>query len=185
MENNSEKKKTFWPHMIVGFLLLGITLGYWTVKTATKMPVQESNEYLMKYQQADISINDILDKKERFDKNYTIVIKNVKTKIIPIENAKRTKEEKTLILNKGKNSFVYAIKNLKGEPVSDANVSFLLTRPHTIKEDQYRDHVERRSGVYSVEDINITSPGRYITRLKVMIDKDTVGYHEMPAYLSP
>lgn len=66
MANNSEKKKTYWPHMIVGFLFLGITLGYWTVKTASKMPVQESNEYLMKYQQADININDILEKKSTF-----------------------------------------------------------------------------------------------------------------------
>ena len=35
------KGKTYWPHMILGFLAIGITLGYWTVKSATSMPVQE------------------------------------------------------------------------------------------------------------------------------------------------
>lgn len=126
-----------------------------------------------------------LKKKARFDKNYTITIKNANTKIVPLENTKRAKEENTLILNKGKNRFVYVVKNLNGNVVDDANVSFLLTRPHSVKEDQYKKNISFRSGEYPVEDINITSPGRYITRLKVMIDKDTVGYHEMPAYLNP
>jgi len=42
----SESKKTYWPHMIIGFLLLAIVLGYWTVRAAKSMPVQETNDYI-------------------------------------------------------------------------------------------------------------------------------------------
>ena len=61
MANKNEK--TYWPHMILGFLGIGIMLGYWTVKSAINMPVSESNEYQLKYQQADMNINQILESK--------------------------------------------------------------------------------------------------------------------------
>ena len=56
MKNN---KKTYWPHMIVGFLVLALTLSFWTVKSASSLPVQESNTYMLKYQMADTNINEI------------------------------------------------------------------------------------------------------------------------------
>ncbi len=61
MAKNNEK--TYWPHMILGFLTIGLTLSYWTVKSDSSMPVQESNQYMLKYQMADININQILEKK--------------------------------------------------------------------------------------------------------------------------
>ena len=57
------KEKTYWPHMILGFLALGITLSYWTVKSASSVPVQESNNYMLKYQTADYTINEIIERK--------------------------------------------------------------------------------------------------------------------------
>ena len=39
----NKKEKTYWPHVIVGFIMMGVTLGYWTIKSASFMPVQESN----------------------------------------------------------------------------------------------------------------------------------------------
>ncbi|MBN2824263.1 MAG: hypothetical protein JXQ76_02980, partial [Campylobacterales bacterium] len=60
----SNKEKTYWPHMIVGFIMMAVVLGYWTIKSASSMPVQEVNRYMQKYQLVDIHINEILAKSE-------------------------------------------------------------------------------------------------------------------------
>jgi hypothetical protein len=179
------REKSYWPHMIMGFLIIGISLGYWTVKSATSHPVEESNEYLTKYQQADLHFNEIHQKKARFDKAYTIDLTGVTLAKVPLEHAKRAKFEVSVLLAKGANRFIYVIKQKNGNIVPDANVTFLLTRPHTAKEDQVRTDVPFQDGVYVVNDINITKPGRYILRLKAVIDDNTIGYSQHPAYLMP
>jgi len=180
----NNKEKSYWPHMIVGFLLLGITLGYWTVKSAIAVPVQESNTYMMKYQQADMNINEILSKKALFDKEYTISIVDAPTVMQELENAKRAKAEKSVVLKEGKNSFMYKITAKDHHAVRDANVSFLLTRPHTIKDDVYIGNIPLKNGEYRVEDITIVNPGRYSLQFRATIGNKT-GYLELPAYLKP
>jgi hypothetical protein len=88
----NKKEKTYWPHMIVGFIMMGVTLGYWTIKSASLMPVQESNNLMQKYQMVDININDILTKREAFDRKFKIDLKkhvdDIATKyIIPTETS--------------------------------------------------------------------------------------------------
>ncbi len=178
------KEKSYWPHMIVGFLLIGITLGYWTVKSAVAVPVQESNTYMMKYQKADLNFNEIMANKALFDKEYTISIVDAPMAMQEIENAKRAKEEKSVVLKEGKNSFLYTITAKDHHPVTDANVTFLLTRPHTTKEDTYVENIPLKNGEYRVEDISIVKPGRYSLQLRATIGNKT-GYLELPAYLKP
>ena len=177
-------KKTYWPHMILGFLFIGITLGYWTIKTATALPVQEVNQYMMKYQQADTNINEILESKTLFDKSYTIEILGEQTAMLELENAKRVKEEKVMLLHLGKNVFTYSVHKKDGSVVSDANVSFLLTRPHTRTEDIFIENVKVVNGKYIIEDINLTKAGRYTLQLKAKIGEIT-GYSQLPAYIKP
>ena len=182
MANN--KEKTYWPHMILGFLALGITLSYWTVKSASSVPVQESNEYMMKYQQADININEILNRKAAFDQHYIIEIVGVKKAMVKLENAKRAKAENSVVLMQGLNSFTYVVKTKDGTAVSDANVTFLLTRPHSVREDKYIENIPFTNGKFQISDINITKPGRYTLQLRAKVG-ETIGYSETPAYLEP
>ena len=178
------KEKTYWPHMILGFLILGITLSYWTVKSATSMPVNESNEYMLKYQVADMNINEIIKSKALFDQSYTIEIIDVKKAIYELENAKRAKAENSVVLTQGKNSFNYLVSTKDGKVVSDANVTFLLTRPHSVKEDNYIENIPFSEGKFHVSNIPVTKPGRYTLQLRAKIGKVT-GYSEIPAYLKP
>ena len=182
MANN--KEKTYWPHMILGFLVLGMTLGYWTVKSASSMPVQESNEYMLKYQVADININEILESKAGFDKSYTIKIRDVKRIMVKLENAKRTKAENSVVLTQGKNSFTYAVTTKDGTAVPDANVTFLLTRPHLVSEDKYVENIPFTDGKFQISNIDIEKAGRYTLQLRAKIGKVT-GYSQIPAYLKP
>ena len=182
MAKNSDK--TYWPHMILGFLILGITLSYWTVKSATAMPVQESNDYMMKYQQADMNINEILKSKAQFDQNYIIEIIDAKKAMHKLDNAKRAKVEQSVVLTQGENNFSYLVTTKDGRVISDANVTFLLTRPHSVKEDQYIENLPFTEGKFHVSDINITKPGRYTLQLRAKIG-ETTGYSQLPAYLKP
>jgi hypothetical protein len=179
------KETSYWPHMILGFLVVGITLSYWTVKSASSVPVQESNNYMLKYQQADMNINEILQKKRRFDQSFRIEIVDAPEANVELENSKRAKEERSVLLKEGANQFTYRVADRDNKPYSDANVTFLLTRPHTRKDDVLVEKVPSKDGTYVIEDINITKPGRYLLQLRVEIDKDTIGYSELPAYLKP
>jgi len=176
------KEKTFWPHMILGFLLIGISLGYWTVKYAISLPVQESNNYMMKYQQADIHINEIMEEKVRFDKDYKIELTNVKRVKIALENTKRAKDEMVVLLKSGANSFAYKVLDKNSHQVNDANVTFLLTRPHTRKDDVLKTNIPSVNGAYKVDNIDVSKAGRYILQFKVQVADET-GYLETPAYL--
>lgn len=181
---NKSKEKTYWPHMILGFLAVGITLSYWTVKSASSIPVQESNNYMMKYQQADMHINEILKSKALFDQKYIIELVDARVTTLELQNAKRAKNEKVLELSQGQNSFTYSVKDKHGSIVNDANVTFLLTRPHTASEDNFVENITLKDGKYSIDNITITKAGRYTLQLKVKMG-DAVGYSEIPAYLKP
>ena len=177
-------KKTYWPHMIVGFLLLALTLSYWTVKSASSMPVQEVNEYMMKYQQADIHINDILEKKMAFDKLYDIEIQNIETMVMTDNIHSNRAQPSPVKLSQGKNHFSYVVRTKAGKAVPDANVSFLLTRPHSRKDDLMLKNIRFKNGQYVTEEMDIIHAGRYTLQLRVMIG-DTIGYAKTPAYLVP
>jgi len=179
------KRKTYWPHMILGFFMLGITLGYWTVKSANSVPVHESNDFMMKYQQADINYNDIIQKKEAFDKRYRITLTGTDRIKLPTDSDFHRPVEDPVKLTKGKNTFHYVIESHEGSALEDANVTFELTRPHTTEDDQLFRDIQGANGIYVIKDVNISKPGRYTLRLKAAVDEDTVGYSDLPAYLNP
>ena len=179
-ENN--KQKTYWPHMIVGFLFLGLSLGYWTIKSASSMPVERENRYMMSYQDADMNYNEIMQKEQTFNSDYEVAIQSVQTiKAEPNKNSKVVRPD-PIKLVKGANSFSYKIMTKEGKVVKDAKISFLLTRPHTDKDDQKINTFSFENGVYNVGPINIEKIGRYTLVLRVEIG-DAVNFDERPAFL--
>jgi len=171
--------------MIVGFLFLAIGLGYWTVKTAISMPVQETNDYMMKYQQADININDILTSKEAFDKEYSLNLTGIKTMVMTDNIYSNRVQPELVVLSKGINSFNYIVKNKQdGTVIKNAKVSFLLTQPHSTREDKMIDSVPFNGKYYKTPDINISKVGRYTLQLRATIGNKT-GYWSVGAYLKP
>jgi hypothetical protein len=178
-------KKTYWPHMIVGFFILGITLSFWTVRSASQMPVQKSNTFMMEYQLADIHINEILEKKAAFDKKYTIALEDVEMMTM-VDNIHSNMPQPDVVkLTKGSNSFLYSVKGKDGSAIQDAKITFLLTRPHTRVDDMKVEHMMLDAQHHTaVENVVIEKPGRYTLVLKVETE-DTLGYLETPAYLKP
>ncbi len=178
------KGKTYWPHMILGFLAIGITLGYWTVKSATSMPVQESNQYMLKYQMADININKIMELKQAFDKAYTIKLLDVETMVMTDNVNSNRPQPNPVKLSAGINDFSYEIVSKDGSKVSDANATFLLTQPHSRTEDQLFTNVPYGDGKYQIKGVEIKKAGRYTLQFRAEV-ADTMGYSEISAYLKP
>lgn len=170
--------------MILGFLVVGITLSYWTVKSASSIPVQESNEYMLKYQMADMNINQIMEKKIAFDKAYDIHILNVETMVMTDNVNSNRPQPNPVKLSHGMNTFFYEIVAKDGTSVSDANVTFLLTQPHSRSEDQLFTDVPYADGKYQIREVEITKAGRYTLQLRAEVG-DTIGYSEISAYLKP
>jgi len=182
MTNTS--KKTYWPHMILGFLAIGLTLSYWTVKSASSMPVQESNQYMLKYQAADIHINEILEKKMAFDKTYTIVLVGKETMVMTDNVNSNRPQADAIKLSHGENSFSYEVRTKEGKVVEDVNATFVLTQPHSRREDQVFYAVPYHEGKYLISGVNINKAGRYLLQFRAEV-AGTVGYLESSAYLKP
>ncbi|PHS37360.1 MAG: hypothetical protein COB07_10990 [Sulfurovum sp.] len=182
MEKNN--KKTYWPHMILGFLAIGLTLGYWTVKSANSMPVQESNQYMLKYQMADIHINKITELKQAFDKVYNIKILGAETMVMTDNVNSNRPQANPVKLSQGINDFSYEVVAKDGSKVVDANVTFLLTQPHSRREDQLFSNVPYRDGKYQIKGVEIKKAGRYTLQFRAEV-ADTMGYSEIAAYLKP
>lgn len=181
MKNN---KKTYWPHMIVGFLVLALTLSFWTVKSASSLPVQESNTYMLKYQMADTNINEITERKIAFDKAYNIRILGTEMMVM-IDNVNSNRPQPNVVkLSKGLNTFTYKVHTKEGKTVTDANVTFLLTQPHSRREDKVFTNISHKEGKYIITDVEIQKAGRYTLQMRAEV-ADTMGYSSIPAYLKP
>jgi len=177
-------KKTYWPHMIVGFLAVGLTLSYWTVKSASSLPVQESNQYMLKYQTADININQIMDSKAAFDKDYTIKMYDVEMMVMTDNINSNRPQSNAVKLSLGTNDFSYNVVTKDGTAVNDANVTFLLTQPHSRKEDKLFVNIPYKDGRYQIKGVDIQKPGRYTLQFRAEV-ADTMGYSAVAAYLKP
>jgi len=154
VKNSNDGK--FWPYMILGFIAIGVTLGVWTVKNTISLPVHESNEFMSKYQYADKNYNEILAENKKFDENYSLGLSDT-------------------------NNFNYKVTTKNGKAVNDANVTLLVTRPQTEKDDIKLSNIKSDgNGVYAIKDLKITKPGRYILRVRVAI-KDAIKYLDIYA----
>ena len=182
MAKNNEK--TYWPHMIVGFLAVGLTLSYWTIKSASSLPVQESNQYMLKYQTADTNINQILELKAAFDKEYKITISNAEMMVMTDNINSNRPQPNVVKLSLGSNDFSYSVVTKDGTVVNDATVTFLLTQPHSRKEDKLFINIPYKDGKYHINGVDIQKAGRYTLQFRAEV-ADTIGYSEVAAYLNP
>ncbi len=177
--NNSGK---YWPYLILGFIFIGLFLGFWTVRSAISMPVHESEAYQKKYQDADTNINKILEAQQRFDAQYTLKPvgfspSSFKPKDYAIKHSKAVALTSGMVMQ-------YRITTTGGQAVNDANVTLLITRPQTGAEDQTFQNLKCDNGTYSTPKVTLKNPGRYLLKLRAQIG-DAVGFLDQEAFLQP
>ena len=182
MANPNDDRGKFWPYLILGFVAIGVLLGYWTVRSAISLPVHEANDYMMKYQLADINFNSIQEKQEAFDAAYRMKITGLGLSDFKAKNLKR-KAANVYALNPD-TTFEIVITDLQGRGADDLNVSVMLTRPFTQKEDQVFTNLQGKGGHYTLAHLKPGKPGRYILAIRAQKGK-AVGYAQFEAYLKP
>ena len=180
-----KNQNRLWFAIVMGMISFGIGMVIWTVKQATSLPVHESNDFMLKYQQADMNINAIMENKAKFDAKYSIELENAEFITLTEEyqntNSKR-QQPKPLKLTKGENIFSFTIKDKNGKLVDNAEFTFLLTRPYTQDEDKKENNVSVTNGLYVTKAIELKNKGRYTLQVKATINGLT-GYSKTPAYL--
>ena len=173
----------FWPYMILGFLLIGITLGVWTVKSTIKIPVHESNQFMQKYQSADRDVNKIIEAQNLFDFKYNVELKGLEKNSFKPKFLKRKPYQYYTL--KDSNNFSYKVTKKDGTAVNNADITLLLTRPQTERDDRVISNIKSNgSGEYIIKDLKVKKSGRYILRLKVSVGK-VVKYLDRYAYKEP
>ena len=152
--SGGKKEINYWPYAVVGMILTVVMLGIWTIKVAVSNPVQESDAYMMKYQDVDENINEILMKQQAFYAKYDIDLSGNK-------------------LHLGQNRVVVTVTEKKdGAPVPEATIVGKVTRPTTNREDIKLQHFEYRDGRYVSEPFELKRPGRWNIQIKVTIGPD-------------
>ncbi len=159
----------YWPYMILGFLFIGLTLGYWTIKNTISLPIQNSNTFMMKYQEADKNANLLEEAQQRFNSKYSVEISGLESVEYKPKHLKR-KPHKYVLLH-DKNSFSYKVTTKDGKGV-DANVTLLLTRPDSDRENILIENIKGSNGVYEIKDLPVKKLGRFIIRSRFIVGKD-------------
>ncbi|MCF6201332.1 MAG: FixH family protein, partial [Hydrogenimonas sp.] len=153
MENSEKKEINFWPYAIVGMILTVVMLSVWTIKVALKNPVQLENSYMMKYQDVDENINEILTKQRAFDSKYSVILDSNR-------------------LKKGQNRATLKILDREGNAVKSAKVTALVTRPDTAEHDIELKNFTQKNGLYESEEFELGKEGRWNILFKIEVGED-------------
>ena len=146
-----KQKANYWPHGIVLSIVGVFGLCVWTVKEAMQYPVELDSFYFDSYYNVNQDINNILLKQKAFDEAYVVDI---------------PKGDLTI----GTNTISVKItEKMAGLSVDDANISLLLTRPHTRKADKKPTLVSHKEGVYTFTPFEIKDLGRWQIMTKVTV----------------
>ncbi len=154
MHNEDKKEINYWPYAIVGMILTVVVLGIWTIKVAVSNPVQLDNSYMMKYQDVDANINEIMARQRAFNAKYEVDMSQNRLKV-------------------GENRIEIRLKKKEGDSVENAKIFAIVTRPTTSKEDIEIKTFTYLSDAYRSEPFTLKRQGRWNIELKIEIGEDT------------
>ena len=139
-----------WP-IIIALSIVGIIgASVMTVKVAMNNPVEMSDYGMQSYHDYDSNANQIIEAKIAFDKHYSITFATP-----------QISEKGTVI--------AYKITDKSGNPVDDAGLEVVLTRPDTTKLDISLDAPSVEGGEYTFKAVDLPKPGRWDILAKVQI----------------
>lgn len=141
-----------WPYAIGASILFIFGACVATIVVTSNMPVEKSDTYMMGYQEADASANKIIEAQIAFDKKY-------KVEYIPNN------------LNVEKSVIKYKVYDGAFNPVNNADIKVVVTRPNNHKYDQELLNPTVENGVYTFSAITLAQPGRWDVMAKVNVDE--------------
>ena len=177
------QKYHFW--LLFFFLIFGYTFSLiiWTIKSAVDTPVYEDRSFMAKYQDVDDNYNKMVIETAKFNARYdTKVIINQRTvgmDFSDIRYGQRSLEKYSTnqeMLVVGNNALsIEIIDKASNTPVSDANISFQVTRPIKSDHDINLNKFVYNGKIYMTQPIKIELKGYWNIIGKITIG-ESVGY---------
>lgn len=158
----TKSEHTYYPHAIVGMIIGCIIACGFTIKLAMDNPVEMDTFYMEKYQQVDHSINTILELQEKFNAKFDLAYSTEKFEM-------------------GQNSITIKLTDKSGQPVNDATVLMMLSRPDSNKDNKEFTPSSVENGNYTFGPFEINKPGRWQILSKIERG-EFKGYHKNEAY---
>jgi len=140
-----------WPYAISISIIFIFGACVATIIVATKLPVEKSDTYMMGYHQADANANELINARIAFDKKYKI-------------------EYLTDGLSVNNSIVSYRVTDLNSNPVNNAKVKVVVTRPNSRKFDIELENPSANNGVYTFSATKLPLEGRWDIMAKVNVD---------------
>ncbi len=147
----SKSNGKIWPYAIGLSIFLVFIAAIATVIIANKLPVEDSDTYMMGYHEADAKANDLIQANIDFNKKYDVKF---------IQNGLDVKSS----------TIQYLISDKKFNPVNNAEIMIVVTRPNKHKFDQKLSKPEIKNGVYTFSNVTLAKEGRWDIMAKIKID---------------
>jgi len=150
-----------WPYAIGISIIFIFGACIATIVVATKLPVEKSDLYMTDYHDADANANSLIRAEIAFKKKYKI-------------------EYVTEGLDTNGSVIKYKVTDLEGNPVENAEVVVVVTRPNNRKHDQKLSDPQVENGVYTFSAITLPQKGRWDVMAKVSVG-DLSRYYNVKA----
>lgn len=157
-----KSERNYWPHAVIGMIVGCIVACGWTIKIALDNPVEMDTFYMEKYQKVDQNINEIMELQDKFNAKFNLSYSTEKFEI-------------------GQNSMTLKLMDKNGQAISNADVTIMLSRPDTNKENKQLRATHVENGNYTFGPFEINKPGRWQILSKIEIG-EFKGYHKNEAY---
>ncbi len=141
-----------WPYAIGISIVLVFGACVATIVVTSTLPVEESDTYMRGYHEADDAANEIIEARIAFDKEYNVEYINEG-------------------LNLEGSTIKYKVTDKLSNPINDAKLKIIITRPNNHKHDQSLETFNVDDGIYSFESIKIPIEGRWDIMAKVNVGK--------------
>ena len=150
--NKKKSNGKVWPYAIALSIALIFVAAVITVIIANKLPVEDSDTYMMGYHEADAKANDLIEARIAFDKKFKV---EYITEGLSLDNT---------VLK-------YKVSTLSGEPVDDAQIKVVITRPNGHKYDKELLNPNVSQGVYTFSATPLDVAGRWNIMAKIKVGK--------------
>lgn len=158
--SNSQGKA--WPYGIALSFVGIIAMIIGTIVVASNHAVEPSDLYMRNYHDVDANANEIIYKRIAFDKKYTVAY---------VGDA----------FNQDKAELVYKITDASGNPVSNAKIDVLLTRPDTRALDiPLNNPAITQEGEYRFASVALPKAGRWNIMASISVG-DEQRYYNLKA----
>ncbi|MCF6309890.1 MAG: FixH family protein [Sulfurimonas sp.] len=147
----SKSNGRFWPYAIGASITLVFSACVVTVIVTNTLPVENSDTYMMGYHEADDRANELIEAAIAFNKKYKI-------------------EYITDGLNTKSSVIKYKVTDINSNPVDNAKIKVVVTRPNNHKYDQELNNPKFENGVYTFDSIALAQEGRWDIMAKINVN---------------